>query len=82
MSNQSFQVPEPFLHKLYELTGSATHNKGFLLFMIDNLGNPRPINSRMDVSTNMALRKCAEIYLEELNAHDGIGSNMDDGDDE
>jgi hypothetical protein len=78
MSNQSFQIPEQFLVKLYELTGSADKNKGFILFLIDNDGNPRPILSKMDMSTNMCLRKCAEIYLRELDDHDAIGSSERD----
>ncbi len=80
MPEEPFQIPQPFLKKLYELTGSANHNKGFLLFLIDNKGNPRPINSPMDISTNMCLRKCAEIYLDEMNHADGIGSLMEDED--
>ena len=82
MPDQPFQIPPPFLSKLYELTGSTEHHKGFFLFCIDNKGNPRPISSRMDTSTNMCLRKCAEIYLSELNDHDAIGSNMRDEEDD
>lgn len=78
MPNQTFQIPDQFLAKLYELSGSASANKGFFLFLIDESGNPRPISSRMDMSTNMCLRKCAEIYLRELDDHDGIGSMPDE----
>lgn len=77
-----FQIPEAFLAKLYELTGSADKDKGFFLFLIDNEGNPRPISSRMSMSTNMCLRKCAEIYLREMDDHDGIGGMPDFEDDE
>lgn len=77
-----FQIPEAFLVKLYELTGSPDKDKGFFLFLIDNEGNPRPIASRMSASTNMCLRKCAEIYLNELDNHDAIGSMSDLEDDE
>lgn len=72
-----FQIPDAFLHKLYELTGSANKNKGFFLFVVDDEGEPRPLISQMDSVTRMALRKCAEIYLRELDDHDGIGSLSD-----
>lgn len=78
----SFQIPDQFLTKIYELTGSADKDKGFLLFLIDNEGNPRPIASQMSMATNMCLRKCAEVYLRELDDHDGISSSMPDDDEE
>lgn len=77
---QDFQIPEPFLAKLYELSGGADKYKGFILFCVDSKGEPRSIMSRMDSATRMCLRKQAEIWLSALNDGDAIGSNFDDDD--
>ena len=39
-SFNSFQLPESILEKLFELTGDADHNKGFVLAYVDQHGNP------------------------------------------
>lgn len=69
----AFQIPDEFISKLYDLTGTRDSHKGFILFCIDNEKNTRTLTTpNADSATMMALRKTAEIWLNEMDARDGV----------
>lgn len=70
--NMEFAIPENFLDKLYELTGSADKYKGFLLVYSNEKGNPIIFNKCESHLIEMGLIKTIESYLEEpkTNKHD------------
>lgn len=60
-----FEVPESFLDKLFELTGSFDKMKGYVVAYIDENGNPQ-INERFDSrATEFAIKRFLEIYLDD-----------------
>jgi len=70
--NMEFAIPQNFLDKLYELTGSADKYKGFLLVYSNEKGNPIIFNKCKSHLIEMGLIKTIESYLEEpkTNKHD------------
>lgn len=63
--NIEFCIPENFLEKLYELTGSADKYKGFLIIHCNEKGNSVIINKSESSVIEMGLRKTMELYLKQ-----------------
>ena len=68
MSNDDieFSIPENFLDKLYELTGSADKYKGFILVYSNEKGYPIIFNKCESHLIEMGLIKTLESYLQKL----------------
>lgn len=66
----SFQLPDSLLEKIFELTGDADHNKGFMLTYVDQHGNPMVYTRCQNQIIEMGLRKAAEKYLISLEESD------------
>jgi hypothetical protein len=68
MSNDDieFSIPENFLDKLYELTGSADKYKGFVLVYSNEKGYPIIHNKCESHLIEMGLIKTIESYLQKL----------------
>lgn len=62
--NIEFAIPENFLDKLYELTGSVERYKGFILVYSNEKGNPIIFNKCESHLVEMGLIKTLEGYLE------------------
>jgi len=62
--NTEFAIPDNFLDKLYELTGSADKYKGFLLVYSNEKGFPIIFNKCESHLVEMGLVKTLETYLE------------------
>ena len=62
--NIEFAIPDNFLDKLYELTGSVEKYKGFLLVYSNEIGNPIIFNKCESHLVEMGLIKTLETYLE------------------
>lgn len=78
-SFNSFQLPESILEKLFELTGDADHNKGFVLAYVDQHGNPMVYTRCQSQIIEMGLRKSLEKYLISLEEADHMyGAGNDD----
>ena len=57
-----FEIPDSFLNTLYELTGSESKNKGYVVCYIDEDGNGQ-IKQKFDSqATEFALTKFLEIF--------------------
>lgn len=61
-----FAMPESIIEKVYEFTGSSEDNKGFVLFFVDQSGNPQVISSCKSTIIEMGIIKAAEEYIEQL----------------
>lgn len=61
-----FTIPESFLDQLYEFTGGASANKGFILVYSDQNGRPMVYSRQDSQIVEMGLRKSMEKYLIEL----------------
>lgn len=67
----NFEIPRSLWEKLYDLTGDGKKNKGFFCFYIDSNGQFRHVISPMnDQVVLTALRKKAEVFLENMNAEE------------
>tara|TARA_R110000803_G_scaffold180788_1_gene243204 strand:- start:7 stop:225 length:219 start_codon:yes stop_codon:yes gene_type:complete len=62
--NIEFAIPDNFLDKLYELTGSVEKYKGFVLIYSNEKGNPIIFNKCESHLVEMGLIKTLETYLE------------------
>lgn len=71
-SFNSFQLPESILEKLFQLTGDADHNKGFVLAYVDQNGNPMVYTRCQSQIIEMGLRKSLEKYLINLEEADSM----------
>ncbi len=68
----TFQVPESFLDKLHEFSGSSDGNRGFILAMVSQSGRPVVLSKTDNQVVDMGLRKALEIYLDETIADEII----------
>ena len=64
--NIEFSIPENFLDKLYELTGSVDKYKGFVLVYSNEKGNPIIFNKSESHIVEMGLIKTLETYLQKI----------------
>ena len=62
--NIEFAIPDNFLDKLYELTGSVEKYKVFVLIYSNEKGNPIIFNKCESHLVEMGLIKTLETYLE------------------
>jgi hypothetical protein len=76
-----FSIPESFLDQLYEFTGAASANKGFVLVYSDQNGRPMVYSRQDSQIIEMGLRKSMEKYLIELESSENPVDLMD-GDEE
>ena len=67
--NIEFSIPENFLDKLYELTGSADKYKGFVLVYSNEKGSPIIFNKSESHLVEMGLIKTLESYLQETKSN-------------
>jgi len=75
---KKFTFPKEFAKKIYDLTGNGENNKGFMLFYIDNKGEPSMIiPHNIEQSTLFSLRKSAEISLNRMDEMDIQGYLME-----
>jgi hypothetical protein len=68
---KDFQIPESFLEKLHEFSGSTDGNRGFILAFVTQSGRPAVCAKADNQVTDMGLRKALEVYLEEC-----VGDNI------
>lgn len=62
----SFVLPEKFLDRLYDLTGTErSSTRGFVVCFVDSYGSPIVYTKTDNRVTEMGLRKALEEYLEE-----------------
>jgi hypothetical protein len=65
IKNQEISIPDSVLTKLYDCTGSPNGgNKGFLLFYVNEHGQPSIVSKTQNVCIDMALSKLVEVFLE------------------
>lgn len=72
MAQSSFRIPDAFLQKLYELTGSQDQYKGFLLFCFDAKGKFTPLLAKKDPVIEMALIRGIEEWLDKINSGESM----------
>jgi hypothetical protein len=77
-----FQLPEPFLNKIFELTGNESDkNKGFVLSYVAHDGRPMVYARSETQIVEMGLRKALERYLTEMErAEDAQNLNSENED--
>lgn len=57
------QLPQSILTKLFDCTGSTSGaNKGFILFYINEFGNPTVTTKSDNMCVDMALAKLVELF--------------------
>lgn len=62
--NQEVSIPQSILTKVYDCTGSPNGgNKGFLLFYVNELGQPSVVSKTQNPCMDMALTKLVEVFL-------------------
>ena len=60
-----FAMPQSIIEKVYEFTGSSEDNKGFVMFFVDQSGNPQVISSCKSTIIEMGIIKAAEEFIEQ-----------------
>jgi hypothetical protein len=66
---EKFEIPNSFLEQIYELTGGADKNKGFILCFIDENGMNQ-IKSKFDSqASEFSTIKNIEIFINQYNAN-------------
>jgi hypothetical protein len=73
-----FQMPRQVLDKIFEFTGSAEENKGFMLAYVDQSGTPQIITLASSLIIEMGIRKAVEDYITEY--AEAVKPNIDPGD--
>ena len=76
-----FILPEQFLDQIFEFSGSADGNKGFLLAFVNQQGSPVIYTRTDNQIIEMGLRKALEKFLidsEEAESHIDYPSSEDD----
>tara|TARA_R100000808_G_C2083257_1_gene106357 strand:- start:436 stop:696 length:261 start_codon:yes stop_codon:yes gene_type:complete len=58
-----FKLPEEFLAKIFELSGSTEGNRGFVLTFVNQRGEPTVYTKADSQIIEMGLRKSLEKYL-------------------
>lgn len=61
-----FCIPQSFLDKLYEFTGSTDKYKGFIIAYCNEKGLPTIYNEAESAVVEMGLRKALETYLSQI----------------
>jgi|TARA_R100001163_G_C5012372_1_gene157843 hypothetical protein len=71
----TFQIPDSFLNKLFELTGNEVEkNRGFVLSYVSHDGRPLVYARAETQIIEMGLRKALEKYLAEVERCDDAQS--------
>jgi hypothetical protein len=78
----TFQMPESFMNKLFELTGNEVEkNRGFVLSYVSHDGRPMVYARAETQIIEMGLRKALEKYLAEMErAEDAQNLNSENDD--
>ena len=78
----TFQMPESFMNKLFELTGNEVEkNRGFVLSYVSHDGRPMVYACAETQIIEMGLRKALEKYLAEMErAEDAQNLNSENDD--
>ena len=78
----TFQMPESFMNKLFELTGNEIEkNRGFVLSYVSHDGRPMVYARSETQIIEMGLRKALEKYLAEMErAEDAQNLNSENDD--
>lgn len=63
--NIEFSIPESFIEKLYELSGGVDKNKGLVLALCTERGNPVIYSKHDSVVIELGLKKALLDYLNE-----------------
>ena len=67
----TFQIPDSFLNKLFELTGNEVEKtRGFVLSYVSHDGRPLVYARSETQIIDMGLRKALEKYLAEVERYD------------
>lgn len=59
-----FKVPQKFLQKFFDFTGSTEGNRGYIVAFVDQGGRPMVHTMAENQIVEMGLRKALETYLE------------------
>jgi hypothetical protein len=80
MPEKPFRIPDEFLKKLLELTGSSDRHKGFMLFCFDANGTFCPIMLIKDKPMELALTKGIERWLNYVEDSSGFSPQEEEMD--
>lgn len=67
----NFAIPESFLKRLYDFTGSSTHDRGFCLAYVDQSGQVMVMQKAETQIIDLGLRKGLEKFLIEMEESEG-----------
>ena len=67
----SFVLPETFLKRLYEFTGSSPSDRGFLLAYVNQEGQVMIVQNAESHVVDLGLRKAVEKYLIDMEEAEG-----------
>ncbi len=63
-TKQDSSIPDSLLTRLYDSTGCMSFGtKGFLLFYVNDQGNPSVFSNTSNTCIDMALHKLVELYM-------------------
>lgn len=74
----SFVMPQNILDKIFNLSGAADQNKGFILAFVDQEGKPIIYTKAQNQIIEMGLRKSLEKYLIESEESEDLYGNIDE----
>lgn len=66
-----FTIPETFLARLYDFTGSSEQNRGFCLAFVNQEGQVSVIHKAESQIIDLGLRKALEKFLIDLEESEG-----------
>jgi hypothetical protein len=67
----SFCIPESFLKRLYDFTGSSEKDRGFCLAYVNQLGQVMVIQKAESQIIDLGLRKAIEKFLIDMEEAEG-----------
>lgn len=67
----NFAIPESFLKRLYDFTGSSTHDRGFCLAYVDQSGQVMVMQKAETQIIDLGLRKGMEKFLIDMEESEG-----------
>lgn len=68
---ESFSLPETFLKRMYEFTGSSSSDRGFLLAHVNQDGQVVIVQRAETNVIDLGLRKAVEKYLIDMEESEG-----------
>jgi hypothetical protein len=67
----NFAIPESFLKRLYDFTGSSTNDRGFCLAYVDQSGQVMVMQKAETQIIDLGLRKGLEKFLIDMEESEG-----------